>query len=91
VYNVAVGDRTTLNELFETTRSILESRFPHLTDFKPQHRDFPAGDVRHSLADSGKARLSLGYKLSHRIREGLVEAMNWYVASLGQREYRQES
>jgi UDP-N-acetylglucosamine 4-epimerase len=89
VYNVAVGDRTTLNELFGTIRSILEPRFLHLKDFKPQYRDFRTGDVRHSLADIGKARLLLGYEPSHRIREGLVEAMNWYVASLSQREYRQ--
>lgn len=82
VYNVAVGDRTTLNDLFEAIRSILEPRFSHLKNFKPQYRDFRAGDVRHSLADITKARILLGYEPSHRIREGLVEAMEWYVASL---------
>lgn len=82
VYNVAVGDRTTLNELFEAIRSILEPRFPHLKDFKPNYRDFRAGDVRHSLADISKARTLLGYEPSHRIREGLVEAMDWYVQDL---------
>ena len=56
VYNVAVGDRTTLNELFEAIRSTLEPRFPHLKDFKPSYRDFRAGDVRHSLADISKAQ-----------------------------------
>lgn len=83
VYNIAVGDRTTLNDLFEAIRSILEARFPHLANFKPQYRDFRAGDVRHSLADITKARTLLGYEPSHRIREGLLEAMDWYVASLG--------
>lgn len=83
VYNIAVGDRTTLNDLFEAIRSILEPSFPHLKDFKPQYRDFRAGDVRHSLADITKARTLLGYEPTHRIREGLVEAMGWYVASLG--------
>ncbi len=82
VYNVAVGDRTTLNELFEAIRSILEPRFPHLAGFKPIYRDFRAGDVRHSLADISKARALLGYEPSHRIREGLVEAMDWYVNDL---------
>jgi len=82
VYNVAVGDRTTLNELFEAIRSILEPRFPRLQDFKPSYRDFRAGDVRHSLADVSKARRLLGYQPSHRIREGLVEAMDWYVSDL---------
>jgi UDP-N-acetylglucosamine 4-epimerase len=82
VYNVAVGDRTTLNELFEAIRSILEPRFPHLKGFKPSYRDFRAGDVRHSLADISKARELLGYVPSHGIGEGLVEAMDWYVQNL---------
>jgi UDP-N-acetylglucosamine 4-epimerase len=56
VYNVAVGDRTTLNDLFEAIRATLEPRFPHLKGFKPSYRDFRAGDVRHSLADISKAR-----------------------------------
>ncbi|MDP2787196.1 MAG: NAD-dependent epimerase/dehydratase family protein [Pseudomonadota bacterium] len=82
VYNVAVGDRTTLNDLFEAIRVVLEPRFPHLKDFKPSYRDFRAGDVRHSLADISKARTLLGYEPSHRILEGLVEAMDWYVSDL---------
>lgn len=82
VYNVAVGDRTTLNDLFEAIRTALAPRFPHLQDFKPSYRDFRAGDVRHSLADISKARKLLGYEPSHRIQEGLVEAMDWYVSDL---------
>jgi UDP-N-acetylglucosamine 4-epimerase len=82
VYNVAVGDRTTLNDLFEAIRVVLEPRFPHLKDFKPTYRDFRAGDVRHSLADISKARTLLGYEPSHRIQEGLIEAMDWYVSDL---------
>lgn len=82
VYNVAVGDRTTLNDLFEAIRVALAPRFPHLKDFKPSYRDFRAGDVRHSLADISKARTLLGYEPSHRILEGLVEAMDWYVSDL---------
>jgi len=82
VYNVAVGDRTSLNQLFESIRSLLEPRFPHLKDFKPTYRDFRAGDVRHSLADISKAENLLGYAPTHRIHEGLQEAMDWYVADL---------
>jgi len=82
VYNVAVGDQTTLNDLFEAIRSLLESRFPHLADFKPSYRDFRVGDVRHSLADVSKARRLLGYGPSHRFRDGLAETMGWYVANL---------
>lgn len=83
VYNVAVGDRTTLNELFEAIRSILEPDFPQLKGYRPNYRDFRAGDVRHSLADIGKARTLLGYDPSHPIREGLLTAMDWYVSNLG--------
>ncbi len=87
VYNVAVGDRTTLNDLFEAIRGLLASRFPHLKDFKPSYRDFRAGDVRHSLADVTKARTLLGYQPSHRIGDGLREAMDWYVANVGQAKH----
>lgn len=83
VYNVAVGDRTSLNDLFEAIRANLAPRYPHLADFKPTYRDFRAGDVRHSLADISKAQTLLGYAPTHRIGEGLAEAMDWYVNDLG--------
>jgi UDP-N-acetylglucosamine/UDP-N-acetylgalactosamine 4-epimerase len=82
VYNIAVGDRTTLNQLFEAIRSRLAPRFPHLAGFKPSYRDFRDGDVRHSLADISKARIRLGYEPTHRIDDGLAEAMDWYVTDL---------
>jgi UDP-N-acetylglucosamine 4-epimerase len=82
VYNVAVGDRTTLNDLFEAIRVNLAPRFKHLEDFKPTYRDFRAGDVRHSQADVSKARTLLGYAPTHRMTEGLAEAMDWYVNDL---------
>lgn len=82
VYNVAVGDRTTLNQLFEELRARLAPDFAHLVDCKPLYRDFRAGDVRHSLADIGKAKRLLGYEPSHRLGEGLTEAMGWYVDRL---------
>lgn len=81
VYNVAVGERTTLNELFELLRGRLAARFGHLAAFKPTYRDFRAGDVRHSLADIGKARRLLGYEPTHTVAEGLSEAMGWYLAA----------
>jgi UDP-N-acetylglucosamine 4-epimerase len=85
VYNVAVGERTSLNELFEHLRSELARRFDYLTDLKPAYREFRAGDVRHSLADIDKARRLLGYEPSHRIGDGLREAIEWYVADLAER------
>jgi UDP-N-acetylglucosamine 4-epimerase len=82
VYNVAVGERTTLNDLFEAIRVNLASRFKHLEHFKPIYREFRAGDVRHSQADVSKARNLLGYAPTHRMAEGLEVAMDWYVNDL---------
>lgn len=79
IYNVAVNDRTTLNGLFALLRDLLAQRFPELSGVQPVYRDFRAGDVLHSQADIGKAARLLGYAPSHRISEGLAEAMNWYI------------
>lgn len=82
VYNVAVGDRTTLNQLYFLLQSRLSPMFPELIDAKPVYREFRAADVRHSLADVGKAKGLLGYEPTHRIGEGLTVAMDWYVSFL---------
>ncbi|MGD8911626.1 MAG: SDR family oxidoreductase [Candidatus Thiodiazotropha sp.] len=82
VYNIAVGDRTTLNQLFTKIRDILADSFPYLREISPSYRDFRPGDVRHSLADIDKARRLLGYEPSHNIDQGLTEAMNWYIDDL---------
>ena len=82
VYNVAVGDRTSLNQLYYHLRDNLASKFPHLKDANPVYRDFRAGDVRHSLADIAKAKELIGYNPTHRINDGLKEAMDWYVGFL---------
>ncbi len=82
VYNVAVGDRTTLTDLYEEIRILLEKRFPHLKGSSPTYRDFRAGDVLHSLADISKSETLLGYEPTHKIGPGLDEAMGWYVDDL---------
>ena len=82
VYNVAVNECTTLNQLFELIRSLLEPHFPYLKDISPIYRDFRVGDVRHSLADIGKAKTLLGYVSTRRVGEGLRVAMDWYLKSL---------
>lgn len=79
VYNVAVGDRTTLNQLFAFLHEDLLASHSHLTGMKPVWRDFRAGDVRHSLANIDKAVMNLRYAPTHRIRDGLQEALGWYV------------
>ena len=80
VYNVAVGDRTSLNQLYLHLRDNLAATFSHLKDAQPIYRDSRVGDVRHSQANVTKAERLLGYQPTHRIGEGLVEAMEWYVA-----------
>ena len=83
VYNVAVGDRTSLNDLCAYLVKHLAARYPHLHGFQPTHRDFRAGDVRHSLADISRAATLLGYAPTHRIDAGLQESMAWYIENLG--------
>jgi UDP-N-acetylglucosamine 4-epimerase len=80
VYNVAVGDRTTLNILFTVLRDALKAEGVNPAT-EPIHRDFRAGDVRHSQADVGKAKHRIGYEPTHRIRAGIEEAAAWYIAN----------
>ncbi len=83
VYNVAVQARTTLTELFGLLREKLAPRYPGLEAVQPCHRDFRAGDVRHSLADISKACRLLGYEPSHTVEEGLTDAIEWYCRRVG--------
>jgi UDP-N-acetylglucosamine 4-epimerase len=80
VYNVAVGERNTLNKLYQQLHLNLLPSYPYLEDMKPVYRDFRAGDVRHSLADISKANTLLGYQPTHTISDGLKVAMGWYVS-----------
>ncbi len=79
VYNVAVGERTSLIELFHLIRDALASVDPGIAACEPVFGAFRAGDVRHSLADIGKARRELGYRPSHTIEAGMAEALPWYL------------
>lgn len=83
VYNVALNDRTTLNELYDLMRETLIADYPHLKSHAPEHGEFRNGDVLHSQADVTKARELLGYAPTHRIREGMEQAMDWYKKNLG--------
>lgn len=80
IYNVAAGDRTTLNELFQLITETLSTAGISSTSMRI-HRDFRIGDVRHSQADISKARVLLGYAPSHRIKAGIAEAVNWYLSA----------
>jgi UDP-N-acetylglucosamine 4-epimerase len=82
IYNIAVSERTTLNELFEAGRSLLVEQYAWLRDYRPQYRGFREGDVLHSQADISKAQRLLWYAPTHRVGDGLKEAMAWYVKNL---------
>ena len=82
VFNIAVNERTSLNQLYHTMRDLLRAQFPHLDAHQPHYVDFRRGDVRHSQADITKAATLLGYQPTHRIGEGLQQAMAWYVQHL---------
>jgi UDP-N-acetylglucosamine 4-epimerase len=82
VYNIALNERTSLNELYAMMCNLLIDRFPHLRNHEPTYMDFRKGDVRHSQADISKARELLGYEPTHRIDQGLKQAMDWYLLHL---------
>ncbi len=91
VFNVAVGARTTLLELFAAIRAAIQTAVgtdnPDLTQrmrsVQPEFRDFRAGDVRHSLADIDHARTVLGYQPTHDVTRGLRDSIDWYLRSPG--------
>jgi UDP-N-acetylglucosamine 4-epimerase len=79
IYNVAVGGRTSLNELFRTLRELLAPVAPYVAQAQPEYQAFRPGDVRHSQADISKAKRLLGYEPTHEVRKGLEQALAWYV------------
>lgn len=81
VYNVAVGDRTTLNTLFLMLRNNLLTHDVS-PNVRPTYREFRTGDVRHSQAATGKAQSLLGYAPSHTLEQGIAEAVDWYLRRL---------
>ena len=85
VFNVAVGARTTLLELFDAIRQTIAGAEPALAarmdSARPGLRDFRAGDVRHSLADISHARNLLGFEPTHDVMQGLRESIGWYLRS----------
>ena len=82
VFNVAVGHRTSLNQLFDLIRDGLGRHQVHYAR-DPLFADFRAGDVRHSEADISKARRLIGYEPTHDIKQGIEEALPWYIGRFG--------
>lgn len=82
VFNVGLGARTSLNELFTILRDGLARRLPHLADARPVYDDFRPGDVRHSQADVSKIQRELGYEPTHSLAQGLEETLDWYIQQI---------
>lgn len=81
VYNVALNDRTTLNQLFQYIRDEL-THYGISYEHTPCHKEERVGDVKHSQADIGKAQRNLGYVPQFFIKDGIKKAMCWYVENL---------
>lgn len=81
VYNVAVGDRTSLNELYSSITEALKANGIKI-EKSPIYRDFRAGDVRHSQADISKAVKNLGYQPMYQIGQGIEKAIAWYIKNI---------
>jgi UDP-N-acetylglucosamine 4-epimerase len=82
VYNIACGERTSLNQLFAMLRDLLARDLPAIALRKPEYCDFRPGDVRHSQADITQARQWLGYAPGQTVAGGLESASNWYRQNL---------
>lgn len=82
VYNVAYGENTTLNELYSYLIEFLAAYVPGVSNIKPAYGPARKGDVLHSLASIDKGKELLGYNPQYSIRDGLKEAIDWYVKNL---------
>jgi UDP-N-acetylglucosamine 4-epimerase len=79
VYNIACGDRTTLNQLLGLIKNSLCSHMPEVGGIEPEYGPFRKGDVRHSLADISRAKQLLGYTPMYSVARGMEEFIQWCV------------
>ena len=82
VYNVAQGERTTLNQLFDYIVNTANKFDGEMLNIRPEYGPERAGDIPHSLASVEKARALLGYVPTHNVFQGLEEAVGWYWNNL---------
>ena len=82
VYNIACGDRTTLNQLLGLIKKSLCSHMPEVGGIEPEYGPFRKGDVRHSLADISRATGLLGYVPAYSVARGMEESIQWYVQAM---------
>ena len=82
VYNIAVGERTSLLEMYNFISKNIKLNLDTIKILEPIFADFRPGDIRHSLADITKAKNLLGYKPTHDVEQGIKETVNWYLDNL---------
>jgi UDP-N-acetylglucosamine 4-epimerase len=82
IYNVAVDNSTSLNELFTILKSSLQEKFSHVRALQPKYGAFREGDILHSRADISKIKNLLGYEPRFDIHSGLRESIAWYQDNL---------
>ena len=81
IFNVSVGGRTTLNELYAILKKLVSKIGVEVSE-KPIYRDFREGDVRHSQASVDKAIKEIGYKPTYSIEDGLAKSIDWYKENI---------
>jgi UDP-N-acetylglucosamine/UDP-N-acetylgalactosamine 4-epimerase len=82
VYNVAHGERTSLNQLFYLIRDLAAQYDKGISVIEPTYGPFRAGDIPHSQASIEKARNLLNYSPAFNVEQGLKEAVKWYWENL---------
>jgi len=82
IYNVALNETTSLNQLYAAMKQLLSESFLHIQGHQATYQEFRNGDIRHSQADISKAQELLDFVPSHRVHDGLREAMDWYKKNL---------
>ena len=87
VYNVAYGERTTLNDLVEILKTLLTELDPEIQTVAIKYGPERAGDIPHSLASIDKARSLLGYDPQYTLKSGLEHAISWYWKNLPRKNY----
>ena len=84
IYNVACGDRTTIQNLFDLLVEYLGEYDGEIKKLQPKYGKVRNGDVPHSLASIDKAKKLLGYEPQFDFKMGLKEAVSWYWNNLKQ-------
>lgn len=90
VYNTAFGEQTSLNELITYLKEFLANEDPDIRNIEVKYGPARLGDVRHSLASITRAKILLDYEPLYSIKDGLKDAIKWYVGETQKSKMRQQ-